>query len=394
MAMKPIDKTKLTAPPDLSVSDTSRPAGSDFVSYLYQAINDSPKTSTYIGQPASSWFSRNGNCANNKNYPKHFFSLEDRLLFEDTSGQLLVIAGAAENGKDDSKTIRFWNPAYDYPFIRLAISSTGNLEINNIAGTKYDSNKKAAQILSSFRTNPLIDRVYREMGLPELGHADLAEQAQKQALIGRTLQIANRTQATYREQLMFQQSNVITVGQKEMAASKYGAEDSSLPRYLQTFGAGPCIVCTVYKDGKGGMVHADSLTEIRSSLTQLFQVMNLKPSEVEVRLIGGQDIQDVSKLLGSLEQLGIKDEQIKEIDMNCSGQESKKVILDLKDGKVYDMSGTPAMDEGHASRMMMNVLFSRSSSTPAKLLSQGLAESSYQRPIPGREKLYFDVDNI
>lgn len=105
----------------------------------------------------------------------------------------------------------------------------------------------------------------------------------------------------------------------------------SQKRYLETLGAGPCVIVTAYDANKktAAMVHIDGLTNESAALQQLFGAAGT----VEMRVLGG-DSSSINQLVSIkkiLEEAGANVEEWDILNKN------KSIILDRETGEIFDV---------------------------------------------------------
>ncbi len=239
-----------------------------------------------------------------------------------------------------------------------------------------EASKRAAVMFSKDRAHPLVNYVWNLLKLPEVNKEDeeaiaYARSIEKKAEQEIEALFIQSKSVPPRRKLSAWNSNVITVGQRQMAVSQY-APGRLLERYIQTFGASTCVVCTFYDASvhKGAMIHIDGSTDIESSLAQISHLMRANPREITIHMIGGIGNQMHLRILRVLKKMNLES-QIIHVEAN-EGTDSKAIILDLENGEVFDMTGIPFMDKDEIALMSYQALMSG----PAILIRKGLATVS------------------
>ncbi|MFH1995563.1 MAG: hypothetical protein ABIJ27_01040, partial [Candidatus Omnitrophota bacterium] len=139
----------------------------------------------------------------------------------------------------------------------------------------------------------------------------------------------------------FEEPDAIDVWQLQAGITRF---KEGMPRYLETNGAGRCVIVSIYdKESKtGALMHSDSPTLIEPSLNLMLSFMGSQKREnLEVRIIGGyvkSEIERVAEIMMEVENLGM---QVVEISMKSGSTGSDNIILDSATGEVYDMIGFP-----------------------------------------------------
>ena len=111
-------------------------------------------------------------------------------------------------------------------------------------------------------------------------------------------------------------------------------------RYIETIGAGPCVIVTLYdtENHNGAMAHLDSRSDVLKALEIMAQKINHNKSSLEVRIIGGH-IQERSsrQIISSISGFALRTgNKIVEEDI-LSDEDSKSVVLDTETGKLYNL---------------------------------------------------------
>lgn len=193
------------------------------------------------------------------------------------------------------------------------------------------------------------------------GREDFESDAEYEAIWKRYQALSAETEAYRakhpRPKLDARGADGIDVGQGRAGATRGGV---GLPRYLQSDGAGPCVILTLYeaRTRSASMAHLDAGTGVRESVERMLARMGSPAgAAVEARLIGGMEglSGDVlAKAVLKLEKLGIP---IVEVDVKLKGEPeveiefpdgqrrrypklADSIILDTHDGAVYDMRGS------------------------------------------------------
>lgn len=131
-----------------------------------------------------------------------------------------------------------------------------------------------------------------------------------------------------RKVLNIEDDNIVgSVAQGEM-----GFLENNTKRYLETLGAGPCIIVTAYNPDKKivAMSHIDALTDEKSTLTDMFRIAG----KSEIRVFGG-DISSINQMVSIKQILSENNATVLDWDILNS---SKSIILDSETGEVFDVS--------------------------------------------------------
>lgn len=100
-------------------------------------------------------------------------------------------------------------------------------------------------------------------------------------------------------------------------------------KYLETLGAGPCIIVTAFnREGKGAITHIDALTNEKNVLREL-----LNYAKDEVRIFGGNN-SSIQQLVSIKEILDESNIQVLEWDILNS---SKSIIMNCETGEIFDV---------------------------------------------------------
>jgi len=138
----------------------------------------------------------------------------------------------------------------------------------------------------------------------------------------------------------------------------------SLSEKVLTIGAGPCVILTLYdkETGVGALTHLDAETDINKGVGDILynlRQLGAKTGNLKARIIGGLEGQSeglVYDIYVALRAYGIfyakSSISIVEADV-LARSGSKAVILDAKDGKVYDLIGVPSIPKDLAMKMLM-----------------------------------------
>ncbi|MDP3730017.1 MAG: hypothetical protein Q8R14_00640, partial [Candidatus Omnitrophota bacterium] len=339
--------------------------------FFEDIVKNAPTISSLVQVAGSHWQVSDKGVVKNLVFLKaSYLRLEDKVIFEDSD--LLVVADMPE-GKNDRVAIRFYSPeGRDNFFVIFLNTDFKTYEMVNTlvhdivkeqarGGSAFDfrpeelsniyekASRRAAMFMSASRGNEFIDRAYKTLNLSEASEGDRQEyvdQIEKTNTLRATVrqfvsETAKMRLEKPRQALQVRATDVIDVGQKEMAASQYSPQNTYLCRYLQSFGAADCVVCTFYHHNsrKGAMIHIDGMTNVLVSIQNLLNILDVPPGDLEIRLLGGYDVDFISRILETFTILGIKP-KILELEMNASGS-SKAIILDLINGETYDMIGRP-----------------------------------------------------
>ena len=131
-----------------------------------------------------------------------------------------------------------------------------------------------------------------------------------------------------REEIDVENDEVVgSVGQGETGVLH---EDSN-KRYLESLGAGPCIIVTAYDSNNrtAAMTHIDGLTEENTTLNRLFEATG----SVEVRVFGG-DSSSINQLVSIKKILEETGATVEEWDILNT---EKSIILDRETGEILDV---------------------------------------------------------
>jgi len=107
--------------------------------------------------------------------------------------------------------------------------------------------------------------------------------------------------------------------------------EDSKKRFLETLGAGPCIIVTAYDPSNktAAMTHIDGLTDEKTTLNQLFGAAGI----VEIRVFGG-DSSSINQLVSIKKILEKAGAVVQEWDILNT---EKSIILDRETGKIFDV---------------------------------------------------------
>lgn len=131
--------------------------------------------------------------------------------------------------------------------------------------------------------------------------------------------------------------DAVEVMQRHYAITRPGKGRAT---HLQTYGAGPCYVITLYhKSSKTGvMAHIDANTDVVRSLQDIanhLQKFGVDISKMEARLVGGNDssrkqLDDIKKALSDI--------RISLVEEDTIGTTWASVMLDTRNGLLVDYS--------------------------------------------------------
>lgn len=131
----------------------------------------------------------------------------------------------------------------------------------------------------------------------------------------------------------------------EVFQGEYAVSKPSHNRYLQSSGAGPCVIITLYdkKNKIGLLAHLDAAVDIYNSMDLILQKLKEKgadASNLEARIIGGQRSQSEKIVYEIKDRLNESNIKIVETDVLADPQTSKDILFDLETGEVYDYNET------------------------------------------------------
>lgn len=169
-----------------------------------------------------------------------------------------------------------------------------------------------------------------------------------------------------RPKLKARTKDSVDVGQKQAGVSRRA---EGLERYLQSSGAGPCVIFTLYhaRSKTAALSHLDAGTGTADSVALMLHKMGLERGDkIEARLIGGMEGLSEDLFLVAIKTLDRLGVDIVEVDMKLDEEtprvetsRTKKggrekivlekvrgvlvdsIIIDTEDGEVYDMIGVP-----------------------------------------------------
>lgn len=112
-------------------------------------------------------------------------------------------------------------------------------------------------------------------------------------------------------------------------------------RYIQTFGAGPCVILTLYDPTtKTGLVaHFPATTDVLKSFIILKNHLarhGVDIGKMEARIIGGQHGMSEELILSIRDGLASQTVSIVEQNILLEGWETSSVVMDAETGEVYD----------------------------------------------------------
>ena len=131
----------------------------------------------------------------------------------------------------------------------------------------------------------------------------------------------------------------------EVMQHQYLITNAKSNELIQTFGAGPCVIVTLYdKNSKTGlMTHLDATTPVDISFDRMiseFAFRGLNPQNLEARIIGGQEGSS-EKLVYEIEKrLGTEKIKVVERDYLNNIAGSDCVTMNLNTGEVFDYDET------------------------------------------------------
>lgn len=114
-------------------------------------------------------------------------------------------------------------------------------------------------------------------------------------------------------------------------------------RYLETTGAGPCVVATLYDPIKklGSMVHFDNRSNIPRTIREMIDKMGGDSSKMQMRIIGGYEEEKSSQgIVEQLRTIARLDNTIiveEDVLQNSKERESVDVVMDTETGEVFDL---------------------------------------------------------
>lgn len=132
-------------------------------------------------------------------------------------------------------------------------------------------------------------------------------------------------------------------------------------RYLQSAGAGPCVLVLLYDASAktGALAHIDATTDTPASVRAMVQALGAKsPSAVEARLIGGLSGISEDVFLDAIPVLDEMGVRIREVAIKSENKQRSftktvdgkpvkylsfgdAIVMDVETGSVYDMVGMP-----------------------------------------------------
>lgn len=160
----------------------------------------------------------------------------------------------------------------------------------------------------------------------------------------------------------------IDVGQQGAAATAPGA---GRERYLQSHGAAPCVIVTLYdpETKTGALSHFDAGTGVAASLELMIGSMGLpEETRLQARLIGGMEGLSDSLFLQLVRELDRRGVEILEADMKGRDEKAPprrfriprldggyderelpgllidSIVFDTETGAAYDMEGLPPQE--------------------------------------------------
>ncbi|MDP8253584.1 MAG: hypothetical protein P9X27_04195 [Candidatus Kaelpia aquatica] len=117
--------------------------------------------------------------------------------------------------------------------------------------------------------------------------------------------------------------------------------------YLLTFGAGPCVIITLYDPttGIGALAHLDAVTDVRGGINSMkYHMVNngADGESIESRLVGGNRGSEelILDIYTALEM-----HEIEIVERDILGYGSRAIVLDTSTGEIYDLIGTPPVDD-------------------------------------------------
>ncbi len=239
----------------------------------------------------------------------------------------------------------------------LAIKISKDKEIIKIGGNY--PRETIAVLLEDVKDLPLYNEIKEALDLPEVTNymkhrvkEDLQKKQMKKRstreFLDKTLPQLEKRNVPRTGRLL--PSDYVMVSQRHVG---YAMRGSSLEKVL-TFGAGPCVILTLYdrETGVGALTHLDAGSEVTEGVRGILRQIEAKPENIEARIIGGLEGQSeelVYDIYIALERANVS---IVEADV-LARDGSKAVILDAKDGRVYDLLGVPPKPKNLDITMLM-----------------------------------------
>lgn len=299
---------------------------------------------------------------------KYYVSKDSQVLFLDDSGLLITNEKPQVGmGSKDFTAVRVYHPSHRGNVAAIILNEDGTVKTHNCIGYETSSqnpaedDKKLSMVLSPYVSNDVVKTIFDFMKLPSVSEAEIQkmklDQMRQQETQREVEQIIADSKSKQTKTLSYDvtsSAGVTTVGQKEASVASF--EEGS-KKYLQSFGAGPCVIVSMYSNNKrGSLAHIDALTELNRSFKDMTRKLGAKLEDVQVSLHGGTDIAFISKLYTELLSQGFTKESIQTIEMN-EDYGSKAVALDLETGEVANLIGNPPkIDETQMKIMSMTAM--------------------------------------
>ncbi|MCM8783889.1 MAG: hypothetical protein NC818_03845 [Candidatus Omnitrophica bacterium] len=260
----------------------------------------------------------------------------------------------------------FSGKSYIYIYIRPPIMETSMVTLVVDANTlkiievlAFKPRGIVAVKLDSDPDMPLRDWIWKVLDLPKVTPEMLTRvQLWEDALQRHNAELAEIVPQKDRIRLpMFLPPNgsYVTVLQREAGIT---SAETNQP-YLLTFGAGPCVIVTLYDPNTkiGTLIHFDAISDIRGALGKVIYHMKINGANIErleARIIGGNTGSSeelIYQIYKALESIG----GIQIVEKDILGFESRSIIMDTNTGEIYDLVGTPFVDPLRLQLMAINL---------------------------------------
>lgn len=265
-------------------------------------------------------------------------------------------------------------PDPEHPHAELQIGRFELDEDGNVTGFIPDAHESLVrQTMYSLKHVPFFNELRERFNIEDLNEEDLRaamqianESRQKAQELQREIDALN---SLAEENRLKEPRKKIDIEDDKLVCSVNEGEvgilgEGSKKRFLESLGAGPCIIVTAYDpDNKiAAMAHIDGLTDEEATLAQLFRVFK-DVDTVEIRVFGG-DPSSINQLVSIKKILEEKGVVVREWDILNT---VKFIILDRETGEIFDVEKVREREDASEQDPLVMRLRSLQGKQPAKI---------------------------
>ncbi|MBI5211475.1 MAG: hypothetical protein HY927_15995 [Elusimicrobia bacterium] len=321
-----------------------------------------------------------------------FHNAESVVVFDEgPAGTPALLSYRAAGKKSPSAVVRFEDGRV--ADVRASYSQDPDAQAEGISPV-------SVAVLLSQEGVPFQGYLMKKLGLSAPSLEEIAGQRELDRRLerrGRALREMVRRTRAYREAhprpaMRALSTDVVDVMQNQAGITR---DQAGLERYVQTFGAGPCIIVTVYErpSRTAALAHIQPGTSIGPSIDAMISRMGPAGAGVEARIIGGGEgaasAQQAGDMIEAFRRHGAS---VVEVDLTRSfgaksapaeggappppQDDSDAIVIDARTGEVYNMVGTPAVDAGRVRRNAMLAELAMFQKTPVEFVRAGLLRAA------------------